>query len=851
MAPSHVPTFAPETGIWIDPFLPPGASVVFPDAHEIDSGKNLSSHSAATPSPQVWIAPASPNIGDTLTCYFSRVGFSNGSFSWKKNSLTISGLSSASISASSHSVQLGDTVGCSVQFSDGVTITSAPVSLAIHLGPEISCPSKNFVGVPGGALPNQALCEVLKGSRPEMPTWSLVGPQTTCPSVAINQTTGILSGVYVSTTCQVVVRVAQGNLFSPNVQLTFEPALLVTVASSPVLSSQCAVEHEIEVAAGTGITYELSQALTSRDLNNSSAGGVALSLGAQNQRKMVQPVLSLNSLAQLDPPPSSIWLDISTMAQGSPLGQATRAESMSLSINPTTNSALTEGNLQPSSGVLGSLVPSGTDFPRASCQHCSSGASPVLSGSGLFVSNTDKGGSLCGVEASGVLYCTGYNSWGQVGRVFNTNDYWSFNNFGGPTLRPGQNIPSPNVNATPAPVPTISERIVSLTSGARHHCALVTAALPTATYDLDIPSPNPWLKKAVRCWGSHEYGQRGTGESVQSGVDTTAALRNIKPALVRTTGNSFLENAEQLASSLHSTCARLESGAVWCWGRNDSGTGLISRGADGQHSVSARETLPASYKVIHLAMGGYHACALSANYKVWCWGKNSSGQRGNASTLDSSPVSTLTEVNLSLPNGVVPMQLFAGLNFTCASRSDGKFSCWGGNQYGQLNTDPTKTSAFSNVLSPIDIEIVNTSAQSGWYFDGKSVSQLVTGHSEHLCAAMTDRSLYCWGQNNKNQARPNNSASNGVSGNQSLNTVPSRINFNSFESTCAYALASGASQLYCFGENAAGNLGRGNFTNVTNAAASQSLRPWATWKGASGASGAWPFLSQCREVLSP
>ncbi len=71
------------------------------------------------------------------------------------------------------------------------------------------------------------------------------------------------------------------------------------------------------------------------------------------------------------------------------------------------------------------------------------------------------------------------------------------------------------------------------------------------------------------------------------------------------------------------TCARTESGEVYCWGTNRYGILGITeeRGTD----VPTRIDVP---RAVQVSLGDVHGCALSDEHRVFCWGDNRFGQCG-------------------------------------------------------------------------------------------------------------------------------------------------------------------------------------------------------------------------------
>ncbi|MES1186955.1 MAG: hypothetical protein ABUL60_24285 [Myxococcales bacterium] len=122
----------------------------------------------------------------------------------------------------------------------------------------------------------------------------------------------------------------------------------------------------------------------------------------------------------------------------------------------------------------------------------------------------------------------------------------------------------------------------------------------------------------VRCWGDNEAGQLGYGHKRAVDVSTIAEDIRVGAPVV------------QIAMGRAHTCALLEQGRVRCWGL--AGNGALGYGngiaiGDDEAPESAGD-VPVGGKVVQIAAGGFHTCALLDTGKVRCWGNDSDGQLG-------------------------------------------------------------------------------------------------------------------------------------------------------------------------------------------------------------------------------
>ncbi|HEY7676271.1 MAG TPA: hypothetical protein VIG69_04315, partial [Candidatus Methylomirabilis sp.] len=206
--------------------------------------------------------------------------------------------------------------------------------------------------------------------------------------------------------------------------------------------------------------------------------------------------------------------------------------------------------------------------------------------------------------------------------------------------------------------------------------------------------------------------------------------------------------------------------------------------------------------VVAIAAGVNHTCALQASGSVSCWGGNSFGERGDATTV---PIISRAVTVVSLPDATA---LAAGpaATHTCALRADGSLRCWGRNDGGQLGDGTLLNRNF-----PVPV-------------NGVAGAVALTAGSVHSCAVQVSSLVMCWGLNDQGQlgngsrTTPNPPAPVAVIflvlvPNQPAVPVPltGAVGLAAgFKHTCALLVTG---QVGCWGENGQGQIGDGTNTD--------------------------------------
>jgi alpha-tubulin suppressor-like RCC1 family protein len=247
---------------------------------------------------------------------------------------------------------------------------------------------------------------------------------------------------------------------------------------------------------------------------------------------------------------------------------------------------------------------------------------------------------------------------------------------------------------------------------------------------------------AVKCWGRNDRGQLGLGDTFTRGVGPFQ-MGSLLPVV--DLGQD--RRAISLAVGWYHACALLDDATVKCWGQNDAGQ--LGQGDTQNRGVNAGQMGKAlapialangGRKVVSVAAGGYHNCALFDDGGVQCWGANAQGQLGLGDRNHRGD--TAGELGDALPRtelgkGRRAVAIAAGNFHTCAILDDGALKCWGSGADGQLG--------LGNKADRGDAAGEMGDALPAVALEGKAVAVAAGGF--HTCAVVTGGHLKCWGHN--------------------------------------------------------------------------------------------------------
>lgn len=250
----------------------------------------------------------------------------------------------------------------------------------------------------------------------------------------------------------------------------------------------------------------------------------------------------------------------------------------------------------------------------------------------------------------------------------------------------------------------------------------------------------------------------------------------------------------QISGGPNHSCAIIESRA-YCVGHNTYGE--LGDGTTTNKTVltPVKVSGALSGKTVSIVGAGTdHSCALASG-SVYCWGRNDFGQLGDGTTTNSAdPVAVNSSGILA---GKTVTALSTGSFHTCVLASAVPI-CWGRNLNGQIGNNTTTDAT-------VPTGVIVSGALNG-------LNETAISAGDGFSCVVASGGAYCWGINSYNNLGDNSAVQRLMPVAVTATGVLSGRTVTSISAGYRHACAVASSAVFCWGNNANGQLGNNSLT---------------------------------------
>lgn len=298
------------------------------------------------------------------------------------------------------------------------------------------------------------------------------------------------------------------------------------------------------------------------------------------------------------------------------------------------------------------------------------------------------------VTSLGRIFTWGFNVHGQLGDGTSSNRLTPVDITAKFNLSLGETISEVNLGAYFSSAITSSGRI--FTWGQNTYCQIADGTVTDRYLPVDITAKFTFNTGEVITqmvlgtyhaavltsegrlftWGGNTYGQLGDGTNT------------IKSAPFNITANFGLgvgETIVQISLGEFHSAAITSLGRIFTFGFNQDGE-LGDGTLDYKllpTDITSQFTLNVGEIINQVSLGDYHSSAITSEGRLFTWGKNTNGQLGDGTIVNSSVPINIT-AQFSLAVGETITSACHGASHSSAIISNGKMFTWGNNSNGQL-----------------------------------------------------------------------------------------------------------------------------------------------------------------------
>ena len=246
----------------------------------------------------------------------------------------------------------------------------------------------------------------------------------------------------------------------------------------------------------------------------------------------------------------------------------------------------------------------------------------------------------------------------------------------------------------------------------------------------------------------------------------------------------------QISAGGRHACAVSTDNVLYCWGFNGDGQlglGAAATGSGPVYAVPQPSAVTGALTFTAVSSGQFHTCGYTLSFNPYCWGKNIDGRVGNGANVQADSPAHVAGAN-------VFRSLSAAATHSCGISLADRLYCWGYAGDGQVGDGVATVPA----LSPVEVV-------------GNDRFSTMSAGGLHSCGITLGGSTLCWGVNLRGELGD---------GSTTDRIVPTLIGGGppfvrvaaGGEHSCALASTGAA---WCWGDNTYGQLGDGSNVSST------------------------------------
>ena len=235
------------------------------------------------------------------------------------------------------------------------------------------------------------------------------------------------------------------------------------------------------------------------------------------------------------------------------------------------------------------------------------------------------------------------------------------------------------------------------------------------------------------------------------GFSLATNISSLVPVQIPMNGNLVGKTVKSLTTNGATHCLVASDDKAYCWGSNAYGQLGDGTTIDSAYPIPVISTGALAGKVIvDLKIGSASVFAFTLDNKVFSWGFGALGQNTSQSLVQQPPAEIYMAGDLA-GKTIKSLYVASQDDFACAIASDNLPYCWGSNQTNNLSYGKL---GIGLSYSQLNFALEPKAVYTGGALAGKQIKALYLAPFQsvlHVCSLASDNNVYCWGDNTAGQ----------------------------------------------------------------------------------------------------